>query len=131
MTDEAPKEIWVGFDGRDYHPVFLTEAAAKEHGWNDADGAEATKYLRADHARAALAEFYAKGGKPIEQVEAEMAPVPVSVEVAARENIVDEIEEIIAETHDLDVTDRNYAENIVGWLERHHPAALRTLAGGE
>lgn len=46
-----------------------------------------------------------------------------------RENIVDEIESIICETHELDVRDVDYAENIVSWLERHHPAALRAIAG--
>jgi len=45
---EAPERIWVGTDGRDYHPVFLTENAAKEHGWNDADGADAPEYIRTD-----------------------------------------------------------------------------------
>lgn len=45
-----------------------------------------------------------------------------------RENIVDEIESIICETHDMDVRDVDYAENIVSWLERHHPAALRAMA---
>ncbi|GLT07970.1 hypothetical protein ACFQFQ_14495 [Sulfitobacter porphyrae] len=60
------------------------------------------------------------------------APAPVSAE--DRENIVDEIESIINETHEMDVRDIDYAENIVSWLERHHPAALRALTktdGGE
>jgi hypothetical protein len=61
----------------------------------------------------------------------DLATEQQSVKEAAREAIVDEIEEIISETHEIDVTDRNYAENIVGWLERHHPAALRSLAGDE
>lgn len=58
MTSEAPKEIFVGFDGRDYHPVFLTEAAAKEHGWNDIDcapGEEAISYTLTTHALAMVA----------------------------------------------------------------------------
>lgn len=46
-----------------------------------------------------------------------------------RENIVDAIESIICETHEMDVRDVDYAENIVSWLERHHPAALRAIAG--
>ena len=46
-----------------------------------------------------------------------------------RENIVDEIESIICETHEMDVRDIDYAENIVSWLERHHPAALRAISG--
>ncbi|MEX3315724.1 hypothetical protein [Sulfitobacter sp. PS-8MA] len=46
----------------------------------------------------------------------------------ARENIVDEIESIICETHEMDVRDVDYAENIVSWLERHHPAALRAIS---
>jgi len=45
-----------------------------------------------------------------------------------RENIVDEIESIICETHEMDVRDIDYAENIVSWLERHHPAALRAIS---
>lgn len=45
-----------------------------------------------------------------------------------REELLDEIEEIIGETHDIDVTDRRYAENILGWLERHHPKALAATA---
>lgn len=53
----------------------------------------------------------------------------VTVQQAVREEIVDTIEDIISETHDIDVTDRRYAENIVAWLERHHPAALRAVAG--
>lgn len=57
------------------------------------------------------------------------APAPVSAE--ERENIVDEIESIISETHEMDVRDIDYAENIVGWLERHHPAALRALTKGD
>lgn len=47
-----------------------------------------------------------------------------------RENIVDEIESIISETHDMDVRDIDYAENIVSWLERHHPRALQVIAEG-
>ncbi|OAN76671.1 hypothetical protein A8B82_14830 [Sulfitobacter sp. EhC04] len=57
------------------------------------------------------------------------APAPVSAE--DRENIVDEIENIISETHEMDVRDIDYAENIVSWLERHHPAALRALTKGD
>ena len=49
----------------------------------------------------------------------------------ARENIVDEIESIICETHDIDVLDIDYAENIVSWLERHHPVALRAIEGDQ
>ncbi|MBU0643683.1 MAG: hypothetical protein KJ731_21210 [Alphaproteobacteria bacterium] len=45
-----------------------------------------------------------------------------------REIIVDEIESIICETHEMDVRDRDYAENIVSWLERHHPSALGIIA---
>ena len=45
-----------------------------------------------------------------------------------RENIVDEIESIICETHEMDVRDMDYAENIVSWMEKHHPAALRAIA---
>ena len=45
-----------------------------------------------------------------------------------RENIVDEIESIICETHEMDVRDIDYAENIVSWLERHHPVALRAIS---
>ncbi|MEO9537246.1 MAG: hypothetical protein ABJL49_05585 [Parasphingorhabdus sp.] len=45
-----------------------------------------------------------------------------------REKIVDEIESIICETHEMDVRDIDYAENIVSWLERHHPAALRAIS---
>ena len=44
----APKRLWIGSDERDYHPVFLTAEAAQQHGWNDADGAEAPEYIRAD-----------------------------------------------------------------------------------
>lgn len=44
----TPGRFWVGSDGRDYHPVFLSEKAARDHGWNDADGAEAPEYIRAD-----------------------------------------------------------------------------------
>jgi predicted amino acid-binding ACT domain protein len=47
------------------------------------------------------------------------------------EYAVDTIEEIIGETHDIDVTDRMYAQNIVNWLKRHHPAALLAIAEGE
>lgn len=50
------------------------------------------------------------------------------VSAEARENIVDEIESIICETHEMDVRDIDYAENIVSWLERHHPAALRAIS---
>jgi hypothetical protein len=51
---ETPERIWVGTDGRDYHPVFLTENAAKEHGWNDADDADAPEYIRKDLSDAAV-----------------------------------------------------------------------------
>ncbi len=51
MTDtpqKPPESLWVGTDGRDYHPVFLDAETAAEHGWNDADGASAPEYLRRD-----------------------------------------------------------------------------------
>ena len=70
-----------------------------------------------------------------EAVEAtERAALTVTPQEAAkvsaedRENIVDEIESIICETHEMDVRDIDYAENIVSWLERHHPAALRAIS---
>lgn len=75
--------------------------------------------------------FMAKGddGIVVWEVRPEIAPAPVSEE--DRENIVDEIESIISETHEMDVRDIDYAENIVGWLERHHPDALRALTKGD
>jgi hypothetical protein len=48
VTDQMPERIWVGCDERDYHPVFLSAEAAREHGWNDVDGASAPEYRRAD-----------------------------------------------------------------------------------
>jgi len=45
---ELPKSLWIGFDGRDYHPVFKTAQAAKDHGWNDADLASAPEFVRLD-----------------------------------------------------------------------------------
>jgi hypothetical protein len=57
------------------------------------------------------------------------AQAPKMLTAADRENIVDEIESIICETHELDVRDVDYAENIVSWLERHHPDALRARVG--
>lgn len=54
-------------------------------------------------------------------------PDTKALEADARENIVDEIESIICETHEMDVRDVDYAENIVSWLERHHSAALHAI----
>ena len=54
------------------------------------------------------------------------APAPVSDET--REDVKEVITEIIGETHDMDVRDEHYAENIVSWLERHYPAAWRALS---
>lgn len=59
---------------------------------------------------------------------AAMQPIHADVTPDVREGIVDDIESIICETHELDVRDRDYADNIVSWLERHHPAALRAIA---
>ncbi|MFV1538730.1 hypothetical protein [Phaeobacter sp. JH204B] len=36
---------------------------------------------------------------------------------ALAEEIIDEIECIISDTHDIDVTDRNYAERVFEWVE--------------
>lgn len=47
-ANDTPMRLWVGSDGRDYHPVFLTAERAYAHGWNDADGADAPEYIRAD-----------------------------------------------------------------------------------
>jgi hypothetical protein len=47
-VSDTPERFWVGSDERDYHPVFLSEKAAREHGWNDIDGADAPEYIRAD-----------------------------------------------------------------------------------
>ena len=63
-----------------------------------------------------------------ERIVAALEPAPITP-AEARENVVDIIEEIICETHDLDVRDRDYAENVVAWLEKYHPAALRAIAG--
>jgi len=60
----------------------------------------------------------------LEQARADVSGTGVS---EAREYATDTIEEIIGETHDIDVTDRRYAENVVAWLEKYHPAAILTL----
>ena len=95
---EARERIWA-FHGGPMVGYFV--------GKSPGPGAFVSEYIRADLAHSREA---------VEALSAE-----------ARENLLDEIEEIINETHDIDVNDRNYAENIVGWLERHHPTALRAL----
>ena len=47
-AEDTPKRFWIGSDGRDYHPVFRSAEVAREHGWNDIDGADAPEYIRAD-----------------------------------------------------------------------------------
>ena len=44
------------------------------------------------------------------------------------EDLIDTLEEVISETHDLDVTDRNYAINVVRFFKRN-PQFLSALTG--
>jgi len=39
-----------------------------------------------------------------------------------REHMLDELEAVILDTHDLDVTDRCYAKAVLRWIERNTPA---------
>ena len=73
-----------------------------------------------------LIQLTGKGGEALTDEPQDAGPITPE----ARENIVDTVEGIILDTHDIDVRDRHYAENVVGWLERHHPAALRAIAEG-
>ena len=42
----------------------------------------------------------------------------------SREDILDALEAVILNTHDLDVTDRCHAEAVLRWIEANLPAAL-------
>lgn len=92
------------------------------------------KRSRKGHARDAWLRAFRKAAKNARKALASLdedtpTPAPEVSVGEAKEHAIDTIEEIIGETHDLYVTDRRYAENIVAWLERHHPAALRALDG--
>ena len=39
-----------------------------------------------------------------------------------RKQMLDELEAVILDTHDLDVTDRCYAKAVLRWIERNTPA---------
>lgn len=100
--------------------VWEINGAAYCHGPNDTCGKPCEGGING--AKAAAQADYER------RILAALEPAPVTVGADAREGIVDEIEEIICETHEMDVRDRDYAENVVCWLEKHHPAALRALA---
>jgi len=51
------------------------------------------------------------------------SPSPASKSVTMdREHMLDELEAVILDTHDLDVTDRCYAKAVLRWIERNAPA---------
>ena len=45
----------------------------------------------------------------------------------SREDMLDALEAVILDTHDLDVTDRCYAKAVLRWIERNTPA-IKPLA---
>jgi len=78
-----------------------------------------------------LLQVHGQYADQITTARAATQPTPAeaaTISDAQREDIVDTIENIISETHELDVRDSDYAENIVSWLEQHHPAALRAIS---
>lgn len=95
------------------------------------DGKAAINDQRRAEARAAIAAMKEAGMDRLvaegQQCDAVTPQEAAKVSAEDRENIVDEIESIICETHEMDVRDIDYAENIVSWLERHHPDALRAI----
>jgi hypothetical protein len=124
--EQSDREYWYSADG------FGVKYEVKEIGlsewWLSIDGEMQTvpfDYCR--DAKAAAQTDYER--RTLSTINVTPAPEQPSVQ-EDNEALIDEIEEIISETHDIDVTDRNYAENIVGWLRLHHPAALRALKGG-
>ena len=91
------------------------------------------EYVRYDDYRAAISAMQKDAAMDRLVAEGQRCDTMTPQEAAKvsaenRENIVDEIESIICETHEMDVRDIDYAENIVSWLERHHPAALRAIS---
>ncbi len=111
IRTNGPEEIWLTFDGNGMGGRF--------YNLEDAKAAAQADFER--RILSALANAPSPGQPATEQPDVR----------EDHEALIDEIEDIISETHDIDVTDRKYAENIVGWLQLHHPAALRALEGGE